>query len=261
MKKDEALDIQLPKWPALVVIGKDVTKEQADEIIIRTDGLAFSSNDREFIPQFLFAMKYVTEEERDILFGQHMTSMYLYVNENDSDILKALKEKVEKKIDRLGKQLNSLRLGYLENQRILSAWVGGPHGWCDWTGRIFSNNYNIGKWPSIEEVLKDWEKIAHAFPFLDLKCQLHNGEECEDNTKPLIQFNVKHGKVEMVEPEALYIGTAGFNEKAVFDIFTLSASQRERGIQPEDLAEKIQFLLKKRTISSRGKKDENALQS
>jgi hypothetical protein len=41
-------DKGLPKWPALLVKGESVTKEQAIEILIRTDDLEFSCNEREF---------------------------------------------------------------------------------------------------------------------------------------------------------------------------------------------------------------------
>lgn len=45
---EKYFNIGLPKWPALVVKGTPVTREQAMEIIIKTDGLYFCSNDREF---------------------------------------------------------------------------------------------------------------------------------------------------------------------------------------------------------------------
>jgi len=60
MKTKEFFDIALPKWPAFVVVGKPVTKEQAMEILIRTDSLCFSSNDREFdreLNEALFEVK------------------------------------------------------------------------------------------------------------------------------------------------------------------------------------------------------------
>ena len=42
---------ELPKWPGLLVIGDKVTPEQAMEILIRTDNLQLSSNDRKFDQQ------------------------------------------------------------------------------------------------------------------------------------------------------------------------------------------------------------------
>jgi hypothetical protein len=48
MKKQEFFNLYLPKWPGLLVVGKPVTREQAMEIIIRTDSLWFSTNDYKF---------------------------------------------------------------------------------------------------------------------------------------------------------------------------------------------------------------------
>ena len=41
--------IHLPKWPGMIVIGQDVTVEQAAEIIIRTHDFDFSTNDAVFL--------------------------------------------------------------------------------------------------------------------------------------------------------------------------------------------------------------------
>ena len=47
-------EVELPKWPALVVIGESVTKEQAMEILIRTDSLYFGCNDKEWEEELNF---------------------------------------------------------------------------------------------------------------------------------------------------------------------------------------------------------------
>ena len=40
------MNCSLPKWPALLVVGDRVTTDQAAEIIVRTAGYAFCTNDR-----------------------------------------------------------------------------------------------------------------------------------------------------------------------------------------------------------------------
>jgi hypothetical protein len=60
MTKKEFFNIGLPKWTAFAVVGTPVTKEQAMEILIRTDSLCFSTNDREFekqLNEYLFNLK------------------------------------------------------------------------------------------------------------------------------------------------------------------------------------------------------------
>lgn len=44
MYTDLLQSVSLPKWPALVVLGKDVTDQQAGEILIRTDGYFHSAS-------------------------------------------------------------------------------------------------------------------------------------------------------------------------------------------------------------------------
>ena len=90
---------------------------------------------------------------------------------------------------------------YLKNSQIASCYIGGAHGWCNWDGKILSNSMNIGKWPDAVEVLKEWEIIAEAFPFLDLKCQLLSNEIHVADAFPLIEYTIKDGKVNWRIPE------------------------------------------------------------
>lgn len=199
MTNEEYFNIGLPKWPTLVVIGKPVTREQAMEIIIRTDRLDPTSNDPSFERQL-----------NEIVYGVSASSMELsdalkelhgFENWNDSWIFREEKRK----------EVGCLEdLCYLNNSQILSSWIGGPHGWCQWNGNIETSNYNIGKWPSVEEVYNEWKIIAKAFPFLDLKSQLFGHEAGETNWKtkelvpinPLIEFTIKNGEATMSIPES-----------------------------------------------------------
>lgn len=175
----ELLRRGLPKWPALVVVGEKITKEQAYEVLVRTHQWYLGTNDREWerIVYNLLGVPMVTSKDG-----------YKHV---DHDALSRVRE-----------ELQVLGLEYLNNSRVASAWIGGPHGWCDWEGNIGSNNYNIGKWPSIEEVLEEWSSIAAAFPFLNLRSQLWSGETCEEG-HPVVEFVVKDGAVKLVEPQPM----------------------------------------------------------
>jgi len=189
MTNTEFFSINLPKWPGLLVKGQSVTEEQAMEILIRTDNFSFSCNDREWI-------KLLSKEVYDIEYD----GWDLYQNIEKQKNLDW--NGVFKYIETCNKKYSVIEeLYYLSNSRIASCWIGGPKGWCDWKGKIFTANYNIGKWPSIEEVYNEWCIIAKEFPFLDLRAQLLNGETCEETSiKPLIEFIIKDGKVEMIEP-------------------------------------------------------------
>jgi hypothetical protein len=196
----------LIKWPALIVMGKKVTPEQAMEILIRTDSWWFSGNDHHL------------EKQLKEIAG-------LYLDKDNCEDWRTAHD-----LDQVVKEAHGvLDLEYLTNARIVSSWVGGPHGWCDWNGNIFCNNYNIGKWPSVKEVYEEWEKIAAAFPYLDLRCQLMNCETSEDDPQPVVEFVVFGGKVHLVEPEALMLPPAFDIAGAALSVFTLSSGQREFG--------------------------------
>lgn len=197
---EKYFNISLPKWPALVVKGKPVTKEQAMEILIRTDNLYFSANDREFeskLKEIFYELDWV-----DRTYGAEDEAIKRKLNLDPA--VKHIWNEVWDYKEQKAKDIKHISLGYLSNSQIISSWIGGPHGWCDWDGNINASNYNIGKWPSVEEVYNEWTQIAQAFPYLDLKAQLFNHEasspEMSDNPGPVIEFTVKNGKVEMSIP-------------------------------------------------------------
>ncbi len=166
-------NIDLPKWPALVVVGNKVTKEQAEEILIRTTPTYFGCNDKPW------------EDKIGEVFGFKKDKLHGFD---------------WKSVQTVADELDILQLSYLSNERICSAWIGGPHGWCDWNGNIGCGNYNIGKWPSVKSVAEDWKQIAEAFPFLTLKAQLFSGETSEEGVKPLVEFGVSNGEAWVTDP-------------------------------------------------------------
>ena len=219
MKKEEFFNIGLPKWPAMVVKGEKVTEEQAAEIIVRTDGFYFSSNDHEF-SRDLYQLFYGVKPYEGM--NIHHASLYDYFKK-DGEIDWNELDAVDKKTrERYG----IIDLEYLNNSRIVSSWTGGPHGWCNWNGYIGCNNYNIGKYPDVETVYEEWLKIAKEFDFLNLTCQLYSGEGCEEDIKPVIEFRVKDGKVKMSIPKKPIDYVNHDTEQYVTSLFS---PNRERG--------------------------------
>lgn len=162
------------KWPGLLVKGEQVTKDQAAEIIIRTTNWPLNSND----------------EEIDKFFNEMIGP--------------------EKEFQKYINKINCLSLNYLGNKRITSCYIFGTHGWIDWDGNIFCDSYNIGKWPSLNEVTQDWKAIAEAFPFLKLKCQVIDSEITEEEKPvPTAQWDVCEGKVNLRSPDELLLSNFG----------------------------------------------------
>jgi hypothetical protein len=168
----------LTKWPRLLVTGEPVTEQQADEILVRTDDWWLTSNDHAWAVSALAAQ-----------FGRPMPIDWAAPSKDHGERLQ--------RDDEWRKSFGILPLQYVDNHQIMSAWIGGPHGWCDWAGRIGCSTYNIGKWPSVEEVTDDWGMIAAAFPYLDLTAQLVSDE---GDGEPCGQWRVLGGKCTF-EPE------------------------------------------------------------
>ena len=155
------------KWPGLLVVGEPVTPEQAAEIIVRTCRWPMNCN-------------------------------YEETNELFNGLIGPQKEWKKSFL-----RINPIILNYIHNERITTSYIGGPKGWIDWSGKIFANSYNIGKWPSLSEVTDDWVRIAQEFPFLNLKCQVIDCEISEDNPIPTAEWTIYNGKAELHSPKEI----------------------------------------------------------
>jgi hypothetical protein len=165
----------LPKWAGFMVWGESVTKEQAEEIILRTTRLDLSSNSpqTEKMLYDVMGISYTTQEK-----GRRPWADY--------ESVRATQDRIDSLVD---------RLEYLSNSNILSAYVGGPGGWVDWEGNVGCKDRNIGKRACCHDAYREWSLIAEAFPYLDLTCHLYNGEHSEWRAKPVIEYRIKDGKV------------------------------------------------------------------
>lgn len=196
------------KWPRLLVVGDAVTKEQADEILIRTNQWhGLFSNDKEW----LAIVRQVANE-----YGRPAELDHAAVNAGAA--LARMRA-----MDAWEKSLGILELSYLSNWRIMSCWFGGPYGWCDWDGTIGASTFNIGKWPSTAEVTEEWQAIATAFPFLNLRAQC-----LEDEGAGAVAgtWTVAGGTVDYVDGPAELI-----TEPTEFEFVPMTSAWRERGVE------------------------------
>jgi hypothetical protein len=172
MLNEDMFNVSLPKWPGHVVVGDKITEDQAKEVLIKTDGFYFSSNDKTFCQQLCKAAGMKWDKWSPVW----------------------------ETVDAARKVYGVLPLHYLSNDQITSSFIGGPHGWCNWSGDLVSYGTNVGKWPSVHEVYNDWVQIAQEFPFLTLKSQLYSDEGCDPSAVPVVEFSIHHGTVEMYAP-------------------------------------------------------------
>lgn len=208
----------LPKWPQMIVRGQPVTVDQAKEIIRRTDR-AFtchlSGNDH----------KTVRNIAQRLGLPASMYSAYDGLGRDDEaaqDDWRAAEEFRE--------LWGTISTEYVTNNWVSSAFIYGPHGWCHPDGTI-SYDHNVGKWPSLDDIIKDWDTLATAFPFLDVTITLMNGESCEEFTRPVVTLKVKDGNVTVCPPEPAPDPVMTPQEQTALMIATLSDNVgRECGI-------------------------------
>jgi hypothetical protein len=187
LSQEELLQKSLPKWPQMIVSGKSVTPDQASDIIFRTDSFLTDycewsgGNAKEFNNWYreIAGLNYLREKyEVNTIEGLR----YIW------DIHTQLRE-----------SLGYIKTEYVHNSWASCAFIFGPHGWCHPDGTIQYSD-NIGKWPDIQEVLNEWNRIASAFPYLDLNVTLMNGEGCEDFICPVVNIRIVDGIATLQEP-------------------------------------------------------------
>ena len=214
----------LTKWPRLLVKGEPVTEQQANEILIRTCQPAYlDGNDRAWNGIVARAMGF---PEGDDYPPKAIAE--------DNDARMAWFRERWAARDRRTAELGIIGLEYLYNCRIASTWIGGPHGWCNWDGTIGCSTHNIGKWPSVEEVTDEWERIAAAFPYLDLTAQLVTDE---GDGEIAVEWRVQGGAAELCEP-GKQIRPVG--EPSFLSVLTFGG---ERGVSPQRLEVAVQQVL------------------
>jgi len=223
VSKKEAFALGLPKWPQFYVTGESVTEEQAVDIICRCDYYL-----TEFLSSYSGGNDRIWNKYlRDVMGSTPINDLYEKVNRAAIGICSDQTEELETNRfatlgeiwniqGRISKATKQLPLEYLYTNQISSSFIFGEHGWCWLDGRIFHED-NIGKWPSVSEVYGELHRIAKAFPYLKMTGTLYSGESCEDDTKPIITFVVRDGKVAMTMEHDEYHfapkATASFEER------------------------------------------------
>jgi hypothetical protein len=168
--------LKLPKWSQMLVSGKQVTVEQAKEIIFRTDLFLTDTfkyaggNEREFNKNYREKSKLVTiADNRALALQLRQNAKIIYTN-------------------------------FVTNDWASSAFINGPHGWCSPTGEIKFVD-NVGKWPTVTELYNDWKLLAEAFPYLDLTVTVIHGEMYFVDAGPVVNIRVLNGMVTLEKPD------------------------------------------------------------
>jgi hypothetical protein len=224
ISKEQAFQRGLPKWPQMLVKGQTITVEQAKEIIFATDTsmtspYSCSTNDRKFKKWFLDVTGY------NQLLPDYMRDDFQYPQAGTPAAAEQARrnEVFYAREEAFTRRAGFLRHEYVHNTWCSSCFVDGPYGWCHPDGTI-SFVYNVGKWPSVEQVHTEWSEIAARWTFLDLWVTLMNGESGEEPA-PVVTFHVHNGIVECFD------GTtepfAGLPGPPEFDPLVFAAQMRD----------------------------------
>ena len=209
----------LTKWPRLLVVGAPVTAEQAEDILIRT--------------------------ANPYLLGVNDQAWTAYVSQAFGFTLDWYGHATLDSIRAVSAELDLVPLTLLYTSRISSAWIGGPHGWCDWDGTIGATTYNLGKHPDRETVLAEWALIAAAWPFLDLTAQLL----ADEGTGPVVgQWRVVNGRATEERPGLPITEPADIDPIDV--LARLFFVGGERGVAPARLVAAINRVRAARTAAA-----------
>lgn len=184
MTPHEAYAINLPKWPRMDVTGVQLTPQQVGEIYLRTDQV-FTG----LLNEYGHGNNHVWRQWYRYACG---AGQFDHLFEGEAPILTYRDRWAIN--DKLNGMFNQLSQNYVHNTWGESCYVGGPYGWLHPSGRI-SYGHNIGKYPSVHEVVDDWLVLVTAFPYLDVTVTLWSGEygerdDGEEQSVPLVTFSV-----------------------------------------------------------------------
>lgn len=205
-----ALSIGLPKWPEMIVVGDTVTPEQAKQVILATDNsltdMYGAGNNRDFTKFY---------------HNESLTNLYTHLEWSGftSEMLDVLGFTPIEPSKSIYEVLGTIPLDYIGNDLAMSSYIGGPSGWMNVDGTIYSTK-NIGKWPSVQDVFEEWKMVAKAFPFLNLTATLMSDESGFENY-PLVQFIVSNGTVS-IQTENIIVPSTKSKE---LDLTTLFQDQ------------------------------------
>lgn len=197
----------LPKWPMAFVTGKQVTPEQAQDIIFRTDSsLQYPSpygmgNDRAFKDHCARVFGW------DRLFALEEDEFKITHERKGQEAWEQLRKRIpgynctSQIKSALTEELGTVATEYVGNSWLSTAYIGGPHGWMSPSGVIHHDGHNWGKWPSVSEIVRDWEVLLEAFPYIEVVNTLFSGESCEADKQPVCTILVGNGKIEVHSPD------------------------------------------------------------
>lgn len=181
----------LGKYPRMLAVGDPLTREQTNEVMMRTnDWSHVFCNDEEWEVQVASILGWFDRFDELVEAGECEDSYAGWCRE---------KYRVTPEY---GERIGSLGLAYVDNTAIMHANVDGPQRWLEWDGTI-NADWTIGvKYPEIEEITDEWVRVAKAFPFLRMHVQALSCGWGAEGAAPadtvVVEWFIRDGQVHLV---------------------------------------------------------------
>lgn len=226
------------KWPQMLVTGQTVTdRDTIIEILLLTDSFLTDTSQYSGGNNHAFNLMYRTKAGLE-----YVGKFERYIKENNitlNDDFKYFSYEFEKL---LKAELGVIDTEYVSNRWASSCFIYGAYGWCSPEGKILYTD-NVGKWPSTEEIVEEWEFIAKKWSFLNINVTLFDGESCEDNKNALFNLVIKDGTVEIKDPDtSVHCHLTDMDSN--FNQINRSYSERNEQGVPDDMIDEIASIVK-----------------
>jgi hypothetical protein len=176
----------LGRWARMLTVGEPLTREQTNEVMMRTNDWRFTAcNDEEWRHIVACILGWYDRHE-EVCDDDKCVQWWAWVNERHTIA------------DAYGESIGSLGLSHLDNDAIMSH-SDEPGGWLRWDGTI-RPDWHIGvKYPEVDDIEAEWRQIATAFPFLEMTAQaLSGGFGCAGAAPKhtvIAEWRITHGTV------------------------------------------------------------------
>lgn len=153
----------LGRWARMLAVGEPLTREQTNEVMMRTNNWGFTRcNDEEWEGIVASILGWFDRFDELVESGECEDDWYEW-RQRSSQIS-----------EEYGATFAALDLGHLDNDAIMSH-SDEPGGWLRWDGTI-RPDWHVGvKYPEVDEIEAEWKQIAAAFPFLEMRVQALSG--------------------------------------------------------------------------------------
>lgn len=210
VRRGPSFSLPMNKWCKILVVGDPLTREQTNEVLLRTNNSWTGQDD--YWNDELAAIAGIELDQ----YGYPDWQQYRQAT----------------------RELGLLNLEYMGNSRIVTSYIGGPHGWVDWRGRVHANSYNVGKNPSEAEIGDELAAIAKEFRYLRMIVQVLTGE---DGREVAAQWRVADGSAIQVARRRKVTSLAAEDEDTIGEHLFNVLTSRDwgKGVDAERLREAV----------------------